>query len=43
MGCLTGPGAGGMVQKFLGGGFGRSIVSGAGFGIGDDLINHVFR
>jgi hypothetical protein len=33
---------GGMLQQFLGGGFGRAIVSGAGFGIGDDLINKIF-
>ena len=40
-------GAGGMggmggLQRFLGGGFGRAIVTGAGFGIGDDLINKIF-
>jgi hypothetical protein len=35
-------GSGGMLQQFLGGGFGRAIVSGAGFGIGDDLINKIF-
>jgi hypothetical protein len=35
-------GGGGMLQQFLGGGFGRAIVSGAGFGIGDDLINKIF-
>jgi len=33
---------GGMLQQFLGGGFGRAIVTGAGFGIGDDLINAIF-
>ena len=33
---------GGMLQQFLGGGFGRAIVTGAGFGIGDDLINKIF-
>ncbi|MGD0555025.1 MAG: hypothetical protein ABSA93_08610 [Streptosporangiaceae bacterium] len=33
---------GGMLQQFLGGGFGRAIVSGAGFGIGDDIINKIF-
>lgn len=38
-----GGGAGAMLQRFLGGGLGRSILSGAGFGIGDDLINHLFR
>lgn len=36
-------GAGGMLQQFLGGGFGRAIVTGAGFGIGDDIINSIFR
>jgi hypothetical protein len=36
-------GAGGALQNFLGGGFGQAIVRGAGFGIGDDLINHLFR
>jgi hypothetical protein len=35
-------GAGGMLQQFLGGGFGRAIVAGAGFGIGDDIINSIF-
>jgi hypothetical protein len=35
-------GAGGMLQQFLGGGFGRAIVTGAGFGIGDDIINKIF-
>jgi hypothetical protein len=34
--------SGGMLQQFLGGGFGRAIVDGAGFGIGDDLINKIF-
>jgi hypothetical protein len=37
-----GMGGGGMLQSFLGGGFGRAIVSGAGFGIGDDIINKIF-
>ena len=37
-----GSGGGGMLQQFLGGGFGRAIVSGAGFGIGDDIINKIF-
>jgi hypothetical protein len=39
-----GGGMGGMggLQRFLGGGFGRAIVTGAGFGIGDDLINKIF-
>ena len=35
-------GSGGMLQQFLGGGFGRAIMTGAGFGIGDDLINKIF-
>ena len=35
-------GGGGILQSFLGGGFGRAIVSGAGFGIGDDIINKIF-
>jgi hypothetical protein len=34
-------GAGGVLSRFIGGGFGRAIVSGAGFGIGDDIINHI--
>ena len=33
---------GGMLQQFLGGGFGRAIVTGAGFGIGDDIIKAIF-
>jgi hypothetical protein len=37
-----GMGGGGMLQQFLGGGFGRAIVTGAGFGIGDDIINKIF-
>jgi hypothetical protein len=32
---------GGMLQQFLGGGLGRAIISGAGFGIGDDIINKI--
>jgi len=35
-------GPGGMLQNFLSGGFGRAIVTGAGFGIGDDIINKIF-
>jgi hypothetical protein len=35
-------GSGGMLQQFLGGGFGRAIMTGAGFGIGDDLIKAIF-
>lgn len=37
------PDGGGTLQRFLSGGFGRAIVTGAGFGIGDDLINHLFN
>jgi hypothetical protein len=37
-----GMGAGGTLQRFLGGGFGRAIMTGAGFGIGDDLIRRAF-
>jgi hypothetical protein len=35
-------GSGGMLQQFLGGGFGRAIMTGAGFGIGDDIIKDIF-
>jgi hypothetical protein len=35
--------SGGALHNFLGGGFGQAIVRGAGFGIGDDLINHLFN
>jgi hypothetical protein len=35
------PGMGGMLGRFLGGGFGRSIAMGAGFGLGDDLIRGI--
>jgi hypothetical protein len=35
-------GSGGMLQQFLGGGFGRAIMTGAGFGIGDDIIKAIF-
>lgn len=35
-------GSGGMLQQFLSGGFGRAILTGAGFGIGDDLIRDIF-
>jgi hypothetical protein len=34
-------GGGGILSRFMGGGFGRAIVTGAGFGIGDDIINHI--
>jgi hypothetical protein len=35
-------GAGGMLGSFLSSGFGRAIEMGAGFGLGDDLINKIF-
>lgn len=35
-------GFGGMLGNFLNSGFGRAIEMGAGFGIGDDLINKIF-
>ena len=41
-GFMGGGGQGGMLQNFLGSGFGRAIAMGAGFGIGDDLINKIF-
>jgi hypothetical protein len=41
-GGMGGMGGGGFLQSFLGGGFGRAIVTGAGFGIGDDIINKIF-
>jgi uncharacterized phage infection (PIP) family protein YhgE len=33
---------GGMLGGLLNSGFGRAIMTGAGFGIGDDLINKIF-
>jgi hypothetical protein len=36
------PQQGGMLQNFLSGGFGRAIMTGAGFGIGDDIIKKIF-
>jgi hypothetical protein len=33
--------SGGALSRFMGGGFGRAITMGAGFGIGDDIINHI--
>ena len=36
------PASGGMLGGFLNSGFGRAITMGAGFGIGDDLINKIF-
>nr|WP_321984082.1 hypothetical protein [uncultured Lichenicoccus sp.] len=42
-GGFTGGGApGGMIGNFLNSGFGRAIEMGAGFGIGDELINKIF-
>lgn len=35
-------GSGGMLQRFLSGGFGRAITTGAGFGIGDQIIQDIF-
>jgi uncharacterized phage infection (PIP) family protein YhgE len=35
-------GMGGVLGTFLNSGFGRAIEMGAGFGIGDDLINKIF-
>ncbi|HLI56767.1 MAG TPA: hypothetical protein VKY26_06985 [Actinomycetota bacterium] len=42
-GMAGGGGMMGSLGKFTGSGFGRAIVSGAGFGIGADLIGHLFR
>jgi ABC-type transporter Mla subunit MlaD len=36
------PQQGGILGSFLGSGFGRAIAMGAGFGLGDDLINKIF-
>jgi hypothetical protein len=33
----------GALGRFLGGGFGRAIMSGAGFGISNDLVNKIFQ
>jgi ABC-type transporter Mla subunit MlaD len=35
-------GGGGLLGEIFNSGFGRAIVTGAGFGIGDDLINKIF-
>jgi hypothetical protein len=35
-------GGGGLLGSFLNSGFGRAIEMGAGFGLGDDLINKIF-
>ena len=37
-----GGGIGGMLGSFLNSGFGRAIEMGAGFGVGNDLINKIF-
>jgi len=34
-------GAGGAMGRFMGGGFGRAIATGAAFGLGSDLINRI--
>jgi hypothetical protein len=34
---------GGMLSRFMGSGFGQAVEMGAGFAIGDDLINDLFR
>ena len=34
--------AGGALQRFLGGRFGQAMVTGAGIGIGDDIVNSIF-
>jgi hypothetical protein len=36
------PQQGGFLGEIMNSGFGRAIVTGAGFGIGDDLINKIF-
>lgn len=33
---------GGMLNRFLGSGFGQAVEMGAGFAIGDDIINSIF-
>jgi hypothetical protein len=35
--------AGGAFSRFVSGAFARAVVNGAGFGIGDDLVNHILR
>jgi hypothetical protein len=43
MGGMGGMGrGGGLFGGLLGGGFGRAMAMGAGFGLGDDLINNIF-
>ena len=36
------PSGRGALQRFLGGRFGQAIVTGAGIGIGDDIVNSIF-
>jgi hypothetical protein len=36
------PSSGGSLHRFLGGAFGQAIVTGVGFGIGDDIVNSIF-
>ena len=36
------PSGGGGLQRFLSGRFGQAIVTGAGIGIGDDIVNSIF-
>jgi hypothetical protein len=36
------PSGGGTLHRFLGGRFGQAIVTGAGIGIGDDIVNSIF-
>ena len=36
------PSRGGALQRFLGGRFGQAIVTGAGIGMGDDIVNSIF-
>jgi hypothetical protein len=36
------PSQGGALQRFLGGRFGQAIVTGAGIGIGDDIVDSIF-
>lgn len=36
------PQGGGMLGRFLGGSFGSAIATGAGFGIGEEIINDIF-
>ena len=43
MGGMGRGGGGGLFGGLLGGGFGRAMAMGAGFGLGDDLINNIFN